>query len=296
MLTTAAKGAAGAGWAAKAAMTACVLLLAACGDKPAADGAATAPGQTEAAIPQPGAQPGGNRTDGAAQVSSAAPISASALDTSTWILPPPFYAGGEEPFWKLDIVDGWFVLRRSGLPEIEAPMVQPTKVGGADVFDTSPLKLTIKRGACQTDEGSQGDIIAEVVFDDVTYDGCAIGGQASAASAEAATVLESLAPIDACLEKLGEPAVVTAVYPREEGKTAVALRSKDGSLYECAVETDGKTIAFLDPIEQRSAGAWMTRMRFLRTGVADATKCADAEEVKAGDKTAGRLLSKACKF
>ena len=40
----------------------------------------------------------------------------------------------------------------------------------------------------------------------------------------------------------------------------------------------------------------MTRMRFLRTGVSDATKCADAEEVRGGDKVAGRLLTKACKF
>ena len=164
------------------------------------------------------------------------------------------------------------------------------------MFDTPPLKITLKRGACETDEGAKGEVSAEVVFDDVNYDGCAVGGQSAAASAEAATVLESLAPIDACLAKLGEPALVTAVYPREEGKTAVALRSKDGSLYECAAESDGKTIAFLDPIEPRSAGAWMTRMRFLRTGVAGATKCAEAEEVRAGETVAGRLLTKACKF
>lgn len=277
-------------------MAACVLLVvAACGDKPATDAASTDAAQPGAVTP-PGVTQGASRQDNATDASSATPVSASALDTSAWILQPPFYAGGEEPFWKLDIIDGWFVLRRSGLPEIEAPMVQPTKVGGADVFDTPPLKITIKRGACQTDEGSQGDISAEVAFDDVNYDGCAVGGQSAAASAEAATVLEALAPIDACLAKLGEPALVTAVYPREESKTAVALRSKDGSLYECAAESDGKTIAFLDPIEPRSAGAWMTRLRFLRTGISDATKCADAEEVRDGDKVAGRLLTKACKF
>ncbi len=294
MLRTAVWGAAGARHAARAAAAACALLLAACGgDKPAADGAATdaaQPGST-ATISTAGARP-----EGTTAVETATPVAAGALDTSAWILPPPFYAGGEEPFWKLDIIDGWFVLRRSGLPEIEAPLVQPTRAGGADVFDSPPLKVTIKRGVCEMEEGNKGDISAEVVFDDVTYDGCAIGGQSAAASAEAATVLESLMPIDACLEKLGEPALVTAVYPREEGKTAVALRSKDGSLYECAAEQDGKTIAFLDPIEPRSAGAWMTRMRFLRAGVSDATKCADAEEVRAGDKVVGRMLTKACKF
>jgi hypothetical protein len=67
-------------------------------------------------------------------------------------------------------------------------------------------------------------------------------------------------------------------------------------MYECAVESDGAAIAFLDPVEPRSAGSWMSRMRFLRAGVSDATKCADAEEVRAGDKALGRLLTKSCKF
>jgi hypothetical protein len=89
---------------------------------------------------------------------------------------------------------------------------------------------------------------------------------------------------------------VTATYPREEGRTAVALRTKIGSLFECGVEPDGKTIAFLDPIEQRGAGAWMSRMRFLRKGIADGTKCEDAEEVRSGDTVIGRLLTKACRF
>ena len=98
--------------------------------------------------------------------------------TAGWVLSPPFYAAGDEPFWKLDIIDGWFVFRRSGLAEIEAPIVQPTQAGGADVFDTPPLKVTIRRRACETEQGGRGDISAQVVFDEVEYDGCAFGGAA----------------------------------------------------------------------------------------------------------------------
>jgi uncharacterized membrane protein len=285
--------------AALACALACALAASACGGQsdgavaPAADDPAAADGLTTGpAAPQSVSQRTGAVSDSAAQPA----LITGPLDTSGWVLAPPFYAAGDEPFWKLDIIDGWFVFRRSGLAEIEAPLVQPTQAAGGDVFDTSPLKVIIKRQACQTEQGGHGDISAQVVFDEIEYGGCAFGGASAGASPEASAVVEALGPIDSCLAKLGEPALVTAVYPREGERTAVALRAKDGSLYECAAESDGQTIAFLDAIEQRAAGAWMSRMRFLRTGVADVGACADAEEVRAGDVVVGRLLTKACKF
>jgi uncharacterized membrane protein len=282
-----------AGQAAAAVCFAAALLLSACG-KPAESESAADPAAQPATAAKEQAAPTAAPTRPSVQSPTAA-LPAGPVDTAGWVLAPPFYAAGDEPFWKLDIVDGWFVFRRSGLAEIEAPLVQPAQAGGADVFDTPPLKVTIRRKACSTEQGGHGDISAQVVFDEVEYDGCAFGGSAGA-SAEATAVLDALASIDACLAKMEEPALVTATYPREEGRTAVALRTKIGSLFECGVEPDGKTIAFLDPIEQRSAGAWMTRMRFLRAGVGDATKCDDAEEVRAGDTLVGRLLTKACRF
>jgi len=278
---------------AQAAMAACLaaaVLLASCG-KSASSENATDPSTQPAVSEQ--AAPASSATRSANQSFAAAVPSAGPVDTAGWVLSPPFYAAGDEPFWKLDIVDGWFVFRRSGLAEIEAPLVQPAQAGGADVFDTPPLKVTIRRKACETEQGGRGDISAQVVFDEVEYDGCAFGGSAGV-SPEANAVLDALVSIDACLAKMEEPALVTATYPREEGRTAVALRTKIGSMFECGVEPDGKTIAFLDPIEQRAS--WMTRMRFLRKGTADGTKCDDAEEVRSGDTVIGRLLTKACRF
>jgi uncharacterized membrane protein len=292
MRKTAVQGAAGAKLVAIAGVIAIAFVLSACGGKPDADGSAA----TGDAAPTNSAGPASSGPGDRAPDATAQPTAAAGdLDTSGWQLAPPFYAGGEEPFWRLDIIDGWFSFKRSGLPEIEAPMVQPTKANGADVFDSPPLKVVIKREACEA-EGSQGDASAQVSFDGVDYGGCAFGGQSSAGSAEAATVIESIALIDACLAKLNEPAIATAIYPREGGRTAVGLRSKDGILYECAVEPSSREIAYLDPIEPRDAKAWMSRMRFLRAGVSDAAKCDGAEEVKAGDTVLGRLLAAKCKF
>jgi uncharacterized membrane protein len=267
--------------------------LSACGG----EGTQTATGDGQAATLETGGALAVQRPDSAPQAPASS--AAAALDTSSWVLQPPFYAAGDEPFWRLDIVDGWFSFKRSGLAEIEAPLVSPARIAGADVFDSPPLKIAIRRGPCQTDGGGHTDFGAIVTFDEVDFSGCAFGAAAGAAvanSAEAASVVESVKVIDACLAKLGDPALVTAVYPREGERTAVALRARDGSMYECAVESDGATIAFLDPVEPRSAGSWMSRMRFLRAGVSDATKCADAEEVRDGDKTLGRLLPRSCKF
>lgn len=219
------------------------------------------------------------------------------LDTTTWVLPPPFSAAGDEPFWRMEIVDGWFSFKRSGLRAIEEPLVQPRKEDGADIFDTGSLKVVIRREACQTEQGGSGEFSAVVTFDGLAFDGCAFGGQAAtAASAEAATVAESLTPIDACLAKLGQPAVATAIYPRQDGEqTAVAMRAKSGAFYECVTEQAGTSVVSLDAIDQGSRPAWMNRMRFLRDGVS-AAACSDAEEVRVGDKVVGRLLGKSCKF
>jgi uncharacterized membrane protein len=219
------------------------------------------------------------------------------LDTTTWVLAPPFAAGGDEPFWRMEIVDGWFSFKRAGLRAIEEPLVQPTNDGGSDVFETGSLRVAIRREACSTEQGGSGAFSVTVRFDDTDFDGCAFSGQFAVASPEAATVSEALVPIDACLAKLGQPALATAVYPRQDGdQTAVALSAKTGAFYECVTEGDGTTVVSLDPIDQGSQASWMRRLRFLRDGIAPTAACADAEDVRVGDKLVGRLLGKSCKF
>jgi uncharacterized membrane protein len=296
MVTSASLGGAWGRSAAGAACLALVLLLAGCGKAEPVAGTSDPASPTADAEPiaaTPGTPPVGQPSDSGRPAQTAA---ANNFDTSGWLLAPPFYAAGDEPFWRLDIADGWFVFKRSGLPEIEAPMVAPKRAGGADVFDTPPLLLTIKREACETDAGGRGDFSAVISFDENDYGGCAFSG-AAGGSKEAGAVADALTAVDACLAKLGEPALVTGIYAREGGRTGLGLRTKNGSLYECAAEAGGGEIAFLDQVEPRAAKPYMTsQMRFLRDGVSPETKCEGAEDVKAGEQVIGRLLASKCKF
>lgn len=278
----------------RAALLALMLGLAACGGG--------APNTEETAGQESGLQQasrGSSATTGAQDPvgGSAAGTPVGSLDTANWVLAPPFYAAGDEPFWRMEIVDGWFSFRRSGLRAIDEPLVQPRNEAGADVFDTGSLRVTIRREGCSTVQGGAGDFSARVSFDGLDYDGCAFSGQmAVVASAEAATAAESLGPIDACLAKLSQPALATAIYPRQDGvQIAVALRAKNGAAYECVTEGGGANVVSLDPLDQGSQPAWMNRMRFLREGVT-AAACTDIEEVRVGEQVVGRLLGKSCKF
>lgn len=224
-------------------------------------------------------------------------VATAPLDTSTWAVKPPFYAAGDEPYWRLEFEDGWFSFRRSGLSAIEAPAADPKHAGGADVFDAPPLTIKLKPGDCQSGDGRSGSGEATVSFDSVDYEGCVFAGDANTGSAEAAAIAEAIIPIDGCLGKLGEPALVTGLYPREESLTSMGLRTRDGRLYECAAQPNGE-IAFLDPIEPNSASPWITAgLRFLRDGQAGVkADCAAGEVVNSGDARLGVILARACRF
>ncbi len=220
------------------------------------------------------------------------------LDTTNWVMQPPFYAAGDEPAWRLEIADGWFSFRRSALRAIEEPMVQPVKDGAADVFQTGSLKIVIRREACQAG-GQTSELAVDVTYDDDTFGGCAfpaLGGSV-ASSPEAAAVSGAIGPIDACLAKLAQPALVTGVAPRQDGaQTSVALRARNGTLFECGAVTATGEILYLDPIEVGAQASWMNRMRFVREGVAMSAPCADASEVRGGEQVLGRMLTRTCKF
>jgi uncharacterized membrane protein len=225
------------------------------------------------------------------------------LDSSAWVAQPPFHAAGDEPYWRLDTADGWFVFQRSGLPDIEAPMKAPQSTGGKDTFDTPPLQVVISREACET-ASQTSHMSARVVFDSIDYTGCVFDGTSGGAGeamngvtsgADATLIADSIGAIDACLARLGETAVVTAIYPRGSDRKAMGLRMRSGALYECAVEQTGE-LAFLDQVEPDNAGAWMMSMKFLREGQLSAAQCPNAEEIRANGVLLGRMLPAACKF
>lgn len=233
------------------------------------------------------------------------------LDTSGWLLEPPFYAAGDEPFWQLSTFDGWFVFQRLGLAEIDAPIFQPESDGGAQIFETDPIILRLERGACRLATASaSSSVSASVVFDGVEYLGCAFAGappgEAVADTSPVWTdgLATSLAPIDACVTAFeaasgGEASAITALYPREGNLTAVVFQSATGRLSECGAPSSGGDIVFLDPIEPGDADDWMVGdIRFLRAdNMPPPENCPDAEPVFGrGDNLIGYYLSPECRL
>lgn len=221
---------------------------------------------------------------------------AAQLDSSDWILPPPFYAAGDEPYWRLDIIDDWFVFSRAGLPAIEAPLTSPARDGDTDVFDANPLSIHVSRKTCRTADGENSRYATTVWFDDVSFEGCGFEGQSAGTSAEATAVVDSIRAVDSCLTGLGDTALVTGIYERGDRQTALGMRTRDGRLYECVTELGGSAVAFLDQVEPGAAGPWMTSgMRFLRAGQGGAA-CDEAEVVTSGGAVLGHLLVETCRF
>jgi uncharacterized membrane protein len=278
----------------RAAAFGAALLAVACGDQGANAPAAGAGGATAG---EPSAIQAGGSSQGGAGVTMVTGPSGP-LDSTGWVMQPPFYGAGDEPAWRLDIVDGWFLFKRSALRAIEEPMTSPVKEGGADVFQAGPMKIVIRSEACQTG-GQSSDVAAEVTYDDVTFVGCAFPAPAAgvATSPEANAVVSGVASVDACLAKLAQPALVTGVVSRQDGAmTSVAMRARNGAIYECGAETASGNIQYLDPIEVGAQAPWMSRMRFVREGIATSAPCAEATEVRSGEQVLGRMLDRSCKF
>lgn len=282
----------------RAAALCAALGLAACGDQggqpPAGETGTTGAGAGTTGGAQSGA--GGSSENSAGLAVIAGP--SGPLDTTNWVAQPPFYAAGDEPAWRLEIADGWFSFKRSALRAIEEPMVAPVKDGAADVFQTGSLKIVIRREACQAG-GQTSELAVDVTYADDTFSGCVFAAPAAgvATSPEATAVAGAVKVIDACLASLAQPGLVTGVVPRQDGaQTSVALRARNGTPYECGADTATAAIIYLDPIEVGAQAPWMTRMKFVREGVAVSAPCPDAEEVRAGEAVLGRMLSRTCKF
>jgi uncharacterized membrane protein len=233
---------------------------------------------------------------------AAAPVAAK-IDTSKWKIQPPFYAVGEEPAWQLELNDNYFTFTRgSGIPEIDTPFVAPASGNGADVFNTETFKITIEPGACEVAK-QNGVANITIQMGGIVYDGCVFkgAGDAGPATGDDADLIAdlpgALAAVDSCLAKLGDPAVVSAIYPRGDEAMGVALRGRGGTLFECEAHSAAGPAESVEQIEASSAGPWLkSSARFLRAGTGDAGKCPTAKPVVVGGKTLGVLLPKACKF
>lgn len=282
-------------------MAAACLSLAGCGDSPGSPSAGASSSASPASV---GSAPGDAHPAPGQDVGGPAPVSTK-VDTSAWKLQPPFYAVGEEPAWQLNLNDEYFTFSRgSGIPEIDTPFVAPTQVKGADVFNAETFKITIEPGDCSV-ANQTGVASVTIQMGGITYDGCAFKGRsgdtAAGPSSDEADLIQdlpgALAAVDSCLAKMGDPAVISAIYPRGDEAVGIAMRGRAGALFECEAHSAAGPADSVDQIEASSAGPWLkSSARFLRQGIGDASKCSAAKPVVVGGKQLGVMLPKSCKF
>lgn len=237
------------------------------------------------------------------------------LDVSEWGIKPPFYAAGQEPFWRLELNDGWFIFQRLGLPEIEAEVPVPSKVSGADVFALDSMTVSITPGNCenaQVNEQVRGEI--SVVHEEVTYQGCVYRGATQSVDSDAAQdeaensnwtkeigiyAIET----DYCMQALeaeGEgasrKALVTAMQSRSEGLTAFVLETAKRNEYICIAKDTGG-VESIEPLEGSKKKDWMNVSgRFLRVESGPPPRaCLKAEAVLVDNQLTGYLLPRNCR-
>jgi|GEM_PF-1442848 len=237
------------------------------------------------------------------------------LDTSSWAIKPPFYAAGQEPFWRLELNDGWFIFQRLGLPEIEAQISAPNRVDGVEEFDLDGIKISIKAGACpnaQANEPVRGSIT--LVHDEVSYQGCVYRGATQDGEAVEAVETSSSSKwtneigiyaieVDECLKALdgiqagaSARSYVSAMNAKNDGKTAFVLRTRKGNDYLCLALTAGG-VESIEPLANSKREDWMNVSgRFMRVESGPPPRaCLDAEAVMVDGHLTGYLLPRNCR-
>ncbi|MES1200788.1 MAG: hypothetical protein ABUS57_05005, partial [Pseudomonadota bacterium] len=111
-------------------------------------------------------------------------------------------AGSGEGAWDLKLLNDYAQLNRPGLGDDGGmPGQRDFHAKGMRVV-AGPLTITIMNESCQLPNGLSFDYSAHVIFEGVSYDGCARRGVVEAEHSGWASVLPDLLPaIDACLAR-----------------------------------------------------------------------------------------------
>ncbi|MBI1185743.1 MAG: hypothetical protein GC206_00110 [Alphaproteobacteria bacterium] len=158
--------------------------------------------------------------------------------------------GDGEGAWQLQLSSEYAHFVRPGLQdELNRADQRQYRAQGMHVR-AGPLAITVKAEACPLSNGETLPYSASVLFEGVSYQGCAASGISEGGGPTWAALLPQLIPaIDACLERAqNRPARVTLASVIADDQTGVRIREADGGRYGCSVGTgDGRVIAY-DPL------------------------------------------------
>jgi uncharacterized membrane protein len=164
-------------------------------------------------------------------------------------------SGGLEPdnsdegAWELRLLSDYAQFTRPGLGDDGGPTGQRQFHQHGMRVLAGPLTITISQEPCSS--GSvQLPYTARVLFEGVSYEGCARPGVSDADRPTWASLLPDLMPaVDACLAHVSaRPARITFAGAIDDGQISVRVREADGSRRECISDATGHSVSAYDPV------------------------------------------------
>lgn len=158
--------------------------------------------------------------------------------------------GDGEGAWQLQLSSEYAHFVRPGLQdELNFTEQRQYRAQGMHVR-AGALAITLKAEECPLSNGRTLPYSAIVLFEGVSYQGCAAPGISEGAGPTWAALLPQLLPaIDACLDRAqNRPARVTLASMVGDGQIGVRIREADGGRYGCTVSTTGEGAPAYDPL------------------------------------------------
>lgn len=202
-------------------------------------------------------------------------------------------SGGAEGAWELRLLDDYAQFLRPGLGEdggLAGERVYRER--GVRVV-AGPLTITLMHQPCSA-SGLSLDYVAYVLFEGVSYQGCARRGVDEGARPTWASVLPELIPaIDACLAHAqARPARVTFAAAMDEAGVGVRVREADGARRECVANAGGGEPSVYETLSDIDRRPGEGDPEFQRGG-AQPRPCAEAAIGRDGARL-GWLIPRGC--
>jgi len=207
--------------------------------------------------------------------------------------------GDGEGAWQLQLLGDMAHFVRPGLPdELNQAGARQYRAQGMHVR-AGPLAITVKAEECPLSNGRTLPFSAQVLFEGVTYQGCADSGIAEGGGPTWASLLPQLLPaVDACLARAqNRPARVTLASVVGENQAGIRIREADGGRYGCTVSVSGEGQAAYDPLLESDRLIGEGDPEFVRApGTAPTpTRCRSVNEAIAGEgEVIGWLVRRTC--
>jgi uncharacterized membrane protein len=205
--------------------------------------------------------------------------------------------GGGEGAWELRLLDDYAQFSRPGLGDDGGiPGARDYRERGMRVV-AGAVTITIRQEACVA-SGIELPYVAQVIFEGVSYSGCARRGIDEGERPTWASVVTELMPaIDACLARVrSQPARVTFAAALDDERVSVRLREANGSRFECIANFTGTEAGIYEPLSDLDRRGGEGDPEFVRGETAPrAQNCRAATAVASGDgETLGWLIRHSC--